>query len=190
MGTHRLLIMKFVNIVLLGAAGCFAFPSQVNQNNKNQLNQGAKALTRQGLNWINGILAQGDNTKDLKAGKLLDAVVKAYVPKTYVRGLQKWFQPCVRNTRGKKHLKQCRTAGGKGKGKGGKVPTVRQYLKTVETDMAKTCSGQLCHQIQEAVLKNLRANAAKNRLMDKPADNAYFTMVNKMIPGLVNSISK
>merc|ERR1711879_764146 len=81
MGTHRLLIMKFVNIVLLGAAGCFAFPSQVNQNNKNQLNQGAKALTRQGLNWINGILAQGDNTKDLKAGKLLDAVVKAYVPK-------------------------------------------------------------------------------------------------------------
>merc|ERR1711953_62045 len=169
MGTHTLLIMKFVNIVLLGAVGCFASPqNQVNQGGKSQLSAGGKVLIRNGLNWMNGIFAQGESTKDLRAGVIASELLKTSYGKKYGRRLSRWFQPC-----GPKRPKKCQ------KVKGQRLPTVEEYLNTVQADMRKSCgTGQLCFQIQRAVIKNLRDSAKKNNLMKKPADNAYFQMVN------------
>merc|ERR1712141_625255 len=135
---HTLLIMKFVNIVLLGAVGCFASPqNQVNQGGKNQLAAGSKVLIRNGLNWMNGIFAQGESTEDLRAGVIANELLKTY-GKKHVHRLNRWFQPC-----GPNKPKKCT------KGPGKKLPTVNQYLNTVQTDMRKSCgTGQLCLEIQ------------------------------------------
>merc|ERR1719219_1102170 len=160
--------MKLHYILASCVVVCFGAPNsnkKITNENLDIANNLAKEKTRNAVNWLNGLLAQGEHTKDLKAGQLIHQVLNIANKNPAVKKFAKGFKPAEESNKPK--------------------ITTAQYLNNLQNAGNQICqNNKVCKDTVTASIKQLRKQARQQRMMQKPVSDSMMNQINKAIPGL------